>query len=133
MARRPVCPVRVYGPYNTVADSGDLVIQKQGFSIVDTHEPAIAIPPSICLHAIDSRPHRNQMFLIGRRQGVRRFVSPGLHHITSVNSHSGMSRNERLASTSFVSFLLSSAAIVCHHQALRTAIYWGRYPRAARK
>jgi hypothetical protein len=33
--------------YNKVADSGDVVIEKQDFSIVDTHGLAIAMP----LHA----------------------------------------------------------------------------------
>jgi hypothetical protein len=29
--------------YNKVADSGDMVIEEQGFSIVDTREPVIAM------------------------------------------------------------------------------------------
>lgn len=38
---------------------------------------------------MNSYPHRNQIiFLVGRYQGVRRSVSPGLHHITSVNDDS---------------------------------------------
>ena len=53
------------------ADSGDAVIQEQGFSIVDTHEPAIAMPVSpFCLHMIDSYPHGNEISLVGRHQGV---------------------------------------------------------------
>jgi hypothetical protein len=32
--------------YKKFADSGDVVIQEQGFSIVDTREPAIAKPQS---------------------------------------------------------------------------------------
>ena len=32
--------------YKKVADSGDVVIEKQGFSIVDIHEPALATPLS---------------------------------------------------------------------------------------
>jgi hypothetical protein len=32
--------------YNKVADSGDVVTQKLGFSIVDTHGPVIAMPQS---------------------------------------------------------------------------------------
>jgi hypothetical protein len=76
----------VFRVYNKVADSSDVVTQEQGFSIVDTHEPAIAIPLlSFCLHTMDSYPHRSQIFLVGRHQEVRRFVSPGLHHVTSVS------------------------------------------------
>jgi hypothetical protein len=33
----------VFGVYKKVGDLGDVVISEQGFSIVDTHEPAIAI------------------------------------------------------------------------------------------
>jgi hypothetical protein len=36
----------VSGVQYEVADPGDAVIQEQGFSIFDTHEPAIAIPLS---------------------------------------------------------------------------------------
>jgi hypothetical protein len=35
--------VRVFRVYKKVADSGDVVTQEQGFSIVDTHEPVIAM------------------------------------------------------------------------------------------
>jgi hypothetical protein len=72
-----------------VADSGDVVIQEQGFSIVDTHEPEIAMPLSslspVCLYLMDSYSYRNQIFHVGRHQGVRRFVSiritrPTSHH-----------------------------------------------------
>jgi hypothetical protein len=122
--------------YKKVAGSGGVVIEKQGFSIVDTHEPAIAMP----LHAflqeesdIHISLYRNQIFPVGRHQGVRLFVSPGLHHITSVSSHCGMSRNERHTSIRFGLFLPSRATIVFHQQAFRMVIYWNRYPRAARR
>jgi hypothetical protein len=36
----------VFWLYKKVADSGGMVMQKQGFSIFDTHEPAIATPLS---------------------------------------------------------------------------------------
>jgi hypothetical protein len=73
--------------YSKVSDSGDVVIQKQGFSIVDTHEPAIAMPLSpIWFHMMNTYRYKNQIFLVGRHQEVRRFVSPGLHHIKSVIS-----------------------------------------------
>ena len=78
-------------------------------------------------------PHRNPIFVVGRHQEVRRFVSPGLHHITSVSSHCGMSRNGIFTSTWFNSFLPSPATILCHQQVFRTAAYWDRCPSAARK
>jgi hypothetical protein len=54
-ARCPVCPLRVYWVYNEVADSGDVVTEKQDFSILDTHEPMTAMPlPPFCLHTMDS-------------------------------------------------------------------------------
>src|SRR6266436_4798802 len=84
LARRPVCPLRVFWVYKLVADSGNVEIQRQRVSIVDTHEPVTAMPLSpSCLHMIDPHPCKNQIFLVGRHQGVRRFVSPGLHHIKS--------------------------------------------------
>jgi hypothetical protein len=80
----------VYRVYNKVADSGDVVIQEQDISIVDTHEPAIATPLfPFRIHTIDLYPHRSQIFLVGRHREVRRFVSAALHHITSISSHSG--------------------------------------------
>jgi hypothetical protein len=116
--------------YKKVAGSGDVEIQKQGFSIFDTHEPAIAMPLyPFSIHLMDRYSHRNQIFLVGLHQEVRRFVSSGLHHITSVSS--GMSRNERHTSTCFGSFPPSLATIIVHQQRFRRAIYWDRYPRAA--
>jgi len=82
-----VCPLPVFWVYKLVADSDDVVIQTRGFSIVDTHEPAIAMPLSpFCIQVIDLCPYRNQIYLVGHHQGVRRFVSPGLHHIKSASS-----------------------------------------------
>jgi hypothetical protein len=140
LARRLVCLLQVFRVYNKVGDSGDVVIEKQGFSIVDIHEPALAMHLSpLCIHAIDSHSHRNQIFLVGHHQEVRRFDSPGLHHITPVSNHCEMSHNdhERHTSILFSSFLRNPQAatilIPCHQQAFRTAIYWDRYPRAARK
>jgi hypothetical protein len=111
-----------------VADSGDAVIQKQGLSTIGIRVPAFAMPLSpVCLYMMDSSSHRNQIFPVGRHQEVRRFVSPGLRHITSVSyGHCGVLHNERHTSTSFGSFL-------CHRQAFRVAIYWDPYPRAVRK
>ena len=74
--------LRVFRVHNKVADSGDVVIQKQGFSIVGTHEPTIAMPLlSFVRCMIYLWSYRYQIFPIGSRQGVRRFVSLGLHHI----------------------------------------------------
>jgi hypothetical protein len=81
--------------YNKVGDSGDVVIEKQGFSIVDIHEPALAMPLSpFCLHEIEPFSDRNQIFLVGHDQEVRRFDSPGLHHITPVSNYCEMSHND---------------------------------------
>jgi hypothetical protein len=81
----------VFGVNSKVGDSGDVVIEKQGFSIVDTHEPAIAKHPSpFFSETIDSYTHRGQIFRVERRQEVRRFGSPGLHHITPVSDYNGM-------------------------------------------
>jgi len=49
MAKRPVCPLWGFAVYNKVAGLGDVVTEGQGFSIVDTHEPAFAMPlSSLC-------------------------------------------------------------------------------------
>jgi hypothetical protein len=83
MARRPVCLLRAFGVDNEDGDLGDVVIEKQGFSIVDTHEPAIAKSPSpFCSETIDSYTHSGRIYPVERRQEVRRFGSPGLHHVT---------------------------------------------------
>jgi hypothetical protein len=82
---------------------------------------------------VDAYSHRNEIFLVGRHQEVRRFVSSGLLHITSVSSHCGMSRNERHTSTVVGLFLPSPATILCHQQAFRAVIYWDRHPRAVMK
>src|SRR6266404_1829955 len=85
-----MCILRVFWMYKLVADSGEVVIQKQGFSIVGTHEPAIAMPLSpFCLQIMESYSYKNQIFPVRRHQGVRQFVSPGLHHIKSASSHCG--------------------------------------------
>jgi len=38
-----VCLLQVFLVYKKVADSGDVVMHEQGFSIFDTHEPTIAM------------------------------------------------------------------------------------------
>ena len=128
MARCPGCPLWVFGVYKKVGDSGDAVISEQGFSIVDTREQAIAMPLlSICLHNMYASSYKNQKFPEGRHREVCRFVLPGLHRITSVSGHCGMSRNERHTSTVVRLFHLSLARILCHPRTFRTKIYWDQY------
>jgi hypothetical protein len=131
--------LQVFLAYKKVGDPGEVVTEKQGFSIVDIHELALATPLSpFCLHIYEPS-HRNEIFLVGHHQEVRRFHSPGLHHITPVSNHCEMSHNdhERHTSILFSSFLQNPQAatilIPCHQQALRMAIYWDRYHRAVRK
>jgi hypothetical protein len=42
--------------YKKVADLDDAVIQEQGFSIVDTHGPAVAMPllSPFCFHLVET-------------------------------------------------------------------------------
>ena len=74
--------------YNKVADPGDMVIEKRGFSIVDTHESGIAIHVSLWFQMVKAYSHRNKIFLVTRHRGVRRFLLPGLHHIHHVSQQS---------------------------------------------
>jgi hypothetical protein len=101
VARCAVCPLRVFRVCNKVADSGDVAIQEQDFSIFDTREPAIAMPQSpIFSNQEDAWPHKNRIYLVGRHQEVCRFAPPGLHHITSVScSHWGVLHKVRHTST----------------------------------
>ena len=77
------------------ADSGDVVTQKQGLSIVGTRVPAIATTLSSfsCLHLrILSRgdpetgPYKNQILLGGRRQAAHRLLPHALNRIESAGS-----------------------------------------------
>jgi hypothetical protein len=76
VARRPVCPLRVLRVYNKVADLGDVDHLGQGISIVDIHEPAIAMPlrPFLYIvnwYIVNGDPYsRFQIFLVGRDQEV---------------------------------------------------------------
>jgi hypothetical protein len=89
LATRQVCPSQVFQVCKTVANSSDVVIQKRGFAIVDTHVPAIAISLSPVLY-VHMQPRRNRILLGGRHQGARRFVSPGLHRIELASRPCGM-------------------------------------------
>jgi hypothetical protein len=74
----------VFWQCKQVAASGDVAIQKQGFSIVDTREPVAATPLSLFsflrvqVVEKDSDPRRNQILIVGCHRVVRRLVSPGL-------------------------------------------------------
>jgi hypothetical protein len=78
--------------YSRVADSGGVVMQKPGLSIVGTRVPAIATTLSAFSHRnqrnpdVDIGPHRNGIFLGGRHLGGRRLLPPDLHHIESASS-----------------------------------------------
>ena len=119
--------------YNKVADSSDVVIQERGFSIVDTHEPEFAMPLSPFCYMTDTYSYEIQIFPVGHHQEAHLFVPPGLHHITSVSSHCGVSRNERHTSILFGSFLPSPASILCHQRAFKIVIYWDQYPGVTSK
>ena len=132
LARYPGPSLQVFRSYKKVADSGDVVIQKQGFSTVDTRVPAIATTlflfSQIGLRSpprgnLDTQPHRNQIFLRGRRQGALRFLLPGLLCIKSANSLSGMMQSKRR----------TSIMIVCHQRAFEMPIYWDGRARKTRK
>src|SRR5258707_14023535 len=89
-ARRPVWRLRVSWMYNKVADPGDVVIQKRGVSIFNTHElvNAMHLYPFSWQEANVSSSRRNQICLVGCHQGVvGRFVSPGIYH-TKVSKQS---------------------------------------------
>ena len=79
----------VFWVYNKVAVADDVVIEKQGISIFDTHEPAIAMPLPSFYRILHTSSYKNQILLVGRHQEVRRFSLLGLHHITliRVSSH----------------------------------------------
>src|SRR6266403_6365864 len=81
LARRPTCPSQVFLVSKRVADLGNEAMQKQCFSIVGTREQAFAmrVSQSVSLPLFpDVHPYKNQIFLVGRRQGACRLVSPGL-------------------------------------------------------
>ena len=65
---------------------GDVVTQKQGLATFGTRELACTTRASDFLR-YGGDPHRNQIFLEGRRQGERRF-SPGLHCTSQVSQQS---------------------------------------------
>ncbi len=53
---------------------------------------------------MDQYPYKNQIFLVGRHQGARRFVSLGQHHIKSVGSHCGALHKEDIRRLGLICF-----------------------------
>ncbi len=107
-------------------------MQKQGFSTVDTHGPAIATTLFLFSHIgictashciLDTQPHRNRVFPGGRRQEALRLLLPGLLCVKSANSLSGMMQNKRC----------TSIMIVCHQRAFIIQIHWDKWAREGRK
>ncbi len=102
LARHPGSSLQVFRLYKKDADSSDVVIQKQGFSTVDTRVPAVAttlflssqMGRSPFQENLDTKPHRNQIFPGGRRQGALRLLLPGLLCVRSASSLSGMMQNK---------------------------------------
>ena len=79
LARRPARPVQVFRVYKQCANSGDVVMRKQGIAIVGRRAPAIATP-------LDFHPRKGRIFLAGHHQGICRLASPGLQYIELVTS-----------------------------------------------
>ena len=128
-----MCPLCVCWAYKLVAHSGDVLTQRQHFSIVDTHEPEIAMPLSqFCLHMMDSYPYKNQIFPVGLHQGVRRFVSPCLRHIKSIGTHCGTLHKKYTRRFGLVRFSRVRRRLfsICK-PSKRWVTYWDRYPGAA--
>jgi hypothetical protein len=100
-----VCREYTVPNLNEVSDSGDVIIQEQGFSIVDPHVPALFISLSGLLNS-SLGPHRNQILLVGHHRpgGVRRLISPGLRPI---KSRSAASRDvpQRMTYVDFARFV----------------------------
>ncbi len=103
LARHPGSSLQVFRLYKKDADSSDVVIQKQGFSTVDTRVPAVATTLFLSSQMgrspsqgnLDTKPHRNQIFPGGRRQGALRLLLPGLLLcVKSASSLSGMMQNK---------------------------------------
>lgn len=90
----------VFGACKQVAALGDVVTQKEGFSIVDTRVLAIATLLSLELH-----PHRSRILLVGHHQGECQLLSPGLHCITLAGSRCGMFGNKKRTSALLGSWL----------------------------
>jgi hypothetical protein len=71
-----------------------MVIQKQHFAIVDTRGRVTATPVSVYTDP-DLHEDKSQKFEVGRHQGGRRSISPGLHPIESISSRGRMLRKGR--------------------------------------
>jgi len=84
--------LRVCRTYKEVADSGGVVIQRQGFSTVDIRVLAIATNLPLFSHfglrihrnvERRLRLHRNQKSIGGLHQEARRLLPPDLHRVES--------------------------------------------------
>ena len=79
VARWSTSPSQVFLLSKEVGDSGDAVNQKQHIAIFETHVPAYAT--HLSCQKIELHPRTHQLFLGGRRRGVRR-LSHGLSYLT---------------------------------------------------
>ena len=83
-ARHPACASLVFSVYNKGADSGEVGIQKQRFSIVGTRAPVFAMSLSLLfylLEILELVAHRNRILLVRHRRGAFQLASPYLHRI----------------------------------------------------
>jgi hypothetical protein len=75
--------------YSKAADPGEVVIQKQHFAIDDIRGRATATLVNFLPHPKIAED-KKQISGVGRHQGGRRSMSPGLHRIESVSSRCRM-------------------------------------------
>jgi hypothetical protein len=76
--------LRVIALYNKVADSGDVVIQEQGFPIVGTHEPGFSMPLALVfVHTMARYPHKKSNIPSRTSSGSTsiRITWPTSHHV----------------------------------------------------
>ena len=136
LARYPGTSLQIFRVSKKFAGSADVVIRKQGISIVDTRVPAIAITrPSISYMGCRNLPHRNldfdilahgnQIFLGGRRLGGHRLLTPDLHRTESASSHYEMIPVHKKRLT----LIMGMCEIFCHQRAFEIPIYWGQRAR----
>ena len=129
--------LRVCRTYKEVADSGGVVIQRQGFSTVDIRVLAIATNLPLFSHfglrihrnvERRLRLHRNQKSIGGLHQEARRLLPPDLHRIESASSLWRKMHNKKLTS------IVGVCTIISHQRVFEVSIYcqWDRLSREAR-